>query len=224
MPYKKNYRKRVPYKKRKNVGGRARFKRVGSKAGSMAYTAFKMAKRLMDAVNIEYKFIDTTFSLTTFGYTGGMIPLNVIALGTNDNQRIGDSVKLQNLVLRYSCQNYPNTVNQFRVLIVWDKQNKISGSGDVLEYSGSILSTLSPKKYDKRFETKILYDRVHLLDPVNKTQEYVDVVIPINEHTQFDSGTTTVNTGALKLIALSNDSGSAPPHMNCVSRVTFTDN
>ena len=221
MPYKRNYkRKRGPIKKR---NGRSRFKRAGASVGSAAYSALKIAKRLKDMVNTEYKFFDTQ-ATTNVDYTGSLNILNSMAQGQTDVTRIGDSIKVQNLVVRGAIASSAVATSSLRMMIIWDPQNKTTTTADVLEYVGSVYAPFSPKDYDKRFQTKVLYDRVHSLVPTAESAlTHFDYVIPINQHTQFEGASTTINSGALKMLIISSSIANLPVVV-FQARISYTDN
>lgn len=217
--YKRNFRKR-PIKRSK---GRARFMRVGQSVGSAAYSALKIARKLKDAVNIEYKYYSQNNAISA-DYGGTVTALNLIPQGITDSQRIGDSLKMQNLTIRgvWTLQGGQQAV--CRHLVVLDHQNKVSTAGDVLDNIGSGYAPYSAKQYDKRFQTRILYDKTFVVDANNPLKAF-DLVVPVNSHTQYDSALTTIDTGALKIICLSNiAAGATAPYFSFTSRLTYTDN
>lgn len=187
--------------------------------GGMAYKALKLARKVANAVNIEYKIFDTQSS-TTPDYTGTVVTLNTPSQGTTDIQRIGDSIKCQNLVLRgYAIRQGADVMA--RVMVLWDPQNKITASSDILETVGSSYSVFSPKHYDKRFQSRVLFDKTIKCFSSSLGQDF-DVTIPIDQHTQFSAGTTTINTGALKVLVISNTLANQPSII-LYSRLSFTD-
>lgn len=219
MAYRKNYRRRYP----KRRGGRRRFKRAGAKAGSMAYSAYKMARKLMDAVNIEYKIFNATASGVSSDYTGTVSFLNQPVQGLLDTNRVGDSIKCQNLTFRFLGNR--STVDCWvRYILYWDQQNQVNAGVDMLENVGSQQAVISPKNYDNRFRTLILHDYMHYLtasDPLCSNE----VSIPINKHTQFIGTTATITTGALKVLVISSlVAGATAPVVSWNSRLSFTDN
>lgn len=185
-----------------------------------AQKALVLAKRLADAVNTEYKAADGAFSNSP-DWNGSVFTIAAIAQGLNDNQRVGDSLKLQKLTLRNTMAR--GAADCFlRVMILRDDQNKVAAVSDVLAQSGNIYGVISPKNYDKRFQTKILYDRVFILDSSDPIK-IMDVVLDLNWHIQFNNATTTVNTGDLKMLLISNQSANIPS-IGTTTRITFTDN
>lgn len=194
------------------------------KGVSVAQKALSLARKVADAVNTEYKFVDNVLSPLTVdwnGIQGSLMQVNP-AQGLADNQRIGDSIKLQNFTFKYQCSR--NTSDSIiRVIIFEDKQNKIASVANLLSLTGTINAVTSPKNYDTRYQTRILYDKCHILSSDNTTV-MASAVLPLNWHTQFNAGTQTVNTGDLKICYISNVSGVPPPTFSYYSRLTFTDN
>lgn len=211
---------KIGKRRRRRAGGRKRFMTWGAKAGSMAYSALKIAKRLKDMVNTEYKYSDVTDTASPT-WTGYYALLNNISQGITDSTRVGDSCKLQNLTLRGSVTRN-GTDAHMRVMVIWDKQNKASAASSILETTGTALATLSPKKYDTRFQTRVLKDfRLHVTTD-SPIKEF-NMVIPINQHCQFDAASNTIDTGALRILLIS-DLGASVPIVAYYSRLTFTDN
>ena len=221
MPYKKPYGYKRSYKRKPNT--RSQFKKFGSRAGGAAHTALKIAMRLKDMVNTEYKFLDTNYS-NTMDYNGIVSTLNSISQGITDTGRTGDSVKIQNIMLRGNI--LAGTVPaQLRVILFWDAQNKVASVSDVLESTGTAYSVLSPKNYDKRFQTKVLWDKVFDVVPTaDNAHRHFQLSLPINLHSQYAAATSTINTGALKILLISNIVTTGLPTIVYYSRVSYTDN
>lgn len=221
MVYYRN-RKYRPYRRRRRRYRRRKPMRY--KVADAAYSALKMAKRLKDAVNIEYKHHDVTITTTDVDYNGDVITLNNPAQGDSDNSRDGDSMKCQNLVLRYFVSH---TAKCFvRVIVYWDQQNTVSAASSLLDAAqvGTVQAPIAYKDYDNRFKSKILHDRTFNIDPASKGQFFVDTVIKIDRHTQFEAGSTTINTGALKILLVSNLAPTNNVYLEGLARLTYTDN
>lgn len=190
--------------------------------GSTANWMLKKVRQLANAVNVEYKYIDVASTANAMSYTSTYGILNTIPQGSAESQRIGDSLKLQNLTLRFNIQR--TSADSFaRILIVWDKQNAAASASDILTGLGTVNSTNGPKNYDKRFVTSILYDKTFNVNS-NHPQQMEDIVVTVDQHTQYAAGTTTINTGALKILYLSNlSAGANNPNLNYYARLTYTD-
>lgn len=224
------YGKRAKPRGYRKGKSRAKWQKYGAKAGSAAYTALKMARRLRDAVNIEYKYADTTSTALTPDYNGSYFSIigaaNAsagIPQGTTDTTRVGDSIKLQNLTMRYTIARNGQDA-WVRVFLLWDPQNKIAAVSDVLQSTGSVLSVISPKNYDKRFQCKVLYEALHKLDSSGNALSKVDHVLSINKHTQFSAGSATaIMSGDIKMLVISNVVTTNLPTMAYYLHLTYTD-
>lgn len=226
-PYKKSKgrgRRRVP-----GWGGAAgRLAGVGMKyvsKGGMAYKALRLAKKVANAVNVEYKHLDTSSGSVTPDYAGSSVTLNNPPQGSTDQTRIGDSIKNQNLVLRGTVQASTTTPfsNLVRLILIWDDQNQYSTLSDLLENTGSSVSVYSPKNYDRRFRNRVIWDRLFVVNTYNQFVIPFDETFNIDQHTQFSAGTTTQFTGSLKLIMLSDRTATALPQVAYYARLTYTD-
>lgn len=215
----KNYRR---YRRKKGSYVKKMINRYTS-AGSKANAALHLARRVAKMVNAEYKFFDVNESLVNVPPSGYLPGLCTPAQGDTDSNRNGDSIKMQTLTFRADV--YRNTVDsEFRLILLMDKQVKVTGLSDVLESANTVYSVISPKKYDNRFQTQVLYDQRYYLTADNPTIN-INLVKHIRQHTQFSAGTTTATSGKLLAIFVSDQStGINQPTITYYSRCTFTDN
>lgn len=217
------YKKRV-YKKRP-VNGRIRAQQIGSKAGSMAYSAYKLASKVAKMVNAEEKFYETGLSAFAVDYVGVLTVLNGMAQGDTDSTRDGDSIKCKHLSLKGYIDAGATTCTVFRIIVFEDKQNQVSAVTDFMTLSGASTAPNGFKIYDKRFRTKVLLDKTYSFSDTGPNSGHFEFEIPLGHHTQFDAGTTTINTGAYKYIMISNRApASAEPIVSVHSRLTYIDN
>lgn len=218
MAYKKNYRR-----KRYQPKGRARWSKAGASAGSMAYSAYRLASKLAKVVNVETKYHDTTYGSST-SWTGLLYTVANVPQGDTDTSRDGDSIKCQNLDMRYLIDSSSVSPAVVRIMVIEDKQNKLSTPADLLTTTGVLQAVLSDKKHDRRFQSKVLYDQCHVVSP-NSSNDlvYRRVKLALGHHTQFDAGSTTINTGDYKVLVISNR-GTNLPFVSLDTRLTYTDN
>lgn len=217
MPY---YRRRR-YRPRR----RRRYRRRGKPAryhyADMAYKGYKMGLKAMKFLNTEHKYLD--FNQTnTASWNGTLFTLNSIPQGDTDVTRDGDSVKIMSCMLRYNVSYATNCVG--RIIVFWDKQNAITAVSDVLALAalGTANAPNAPKPQDKRFMTKILFDSKHSVNQNGQAMFTRSKQIPIGLHTQFNAGTTTINSGALKMLIIG--SVAVGPTFDTYARVTYVDN
>lgn len=219
--YKRKFKQYVP-----GYGGMVgRFVGSARKAyttkGSWPNWALKKVKQLADAVNIEYKYIEPNNTATGVDYDGVLYALNTVSQGVTDNTRIGDSLKVQRLTMRYAVKR--NSADSLiRVIVLWEQIPTLSTPADVINGAGGTNAPLGPKVYDNRFKTRFLYDRTFALSSNNSIKN-VDVNLPINLHTQYSAGSTTITTGKLWLLVISDQITSNLPTFQYLTRVTYTD-
>lgn len=226
MPYKKNYKRRN-YKRKKyvpgwggSIGRVAGLAQSYASKGGIAYKALGLARKVADAVNTEYKQHHVQLA-PAVPNTGGLQDLSLIPQGVGDFQRVGSSLKQQNVTIRGRVVR-TSTDCQVRVILVWDKQNDIASAADLLESTGSAYAPFSPKNQNNKFRSKILWDKTFSVDTYNPIRLF-DMSIPLNKHTEYDGSTTNIRTGSLKLVYVSTEAAGLPVIL-FMSHLTYTDN
>lgn len=204
------------------------FSKAFTSKGSTANKALRLARKVANLVNVEEKINDKTVSSTTFDYAGTIDILNNPAQGTTDVTRIGDSLKNQRVQIQGTVagSTTAGTISNNRLILIWDEQNQITTMADLLEVTGSNMAPHAPKHYDKRFRCIVLYDQAFSLSTVPGSQAWFKnfrIDLPIGKHTQFSAGSTTINTGCLKLCYISDLTAANLPNMTYYSRVFYTD-
>jgi len=202
-PVGKKYKKK--YKKRK-------FARtlIGFKADK----AYRMALRLTkEQPKIETKFIGKTINETDIDWNGVTAIFNNVSQGTVDTSRIGDSLRMIGLYINmtfsyvddidYTVSNYFNEPVLIRFIIIYDKQNKITTAAEYLQQSASNLAVRSSKNHDRRFETRLILDKTFNLNALSRPMAHLNEYIKLKLYTQFNGGTPTINTGALRYFIIS---------------------
>lgn len=183
-----------------------------------------MALALKKAVNVEYKHYQAALTAQTIDYNGYVNELCIPAQGDSDVSRDGDGIKVQSLKMRGQLA-YGTNPASVRMWIVWDNQNKITTANDFLETTGSSIAVFSHKDWDARFQSRVLYDSgVKFLDPATNPTHEFSLKIPIGLHTQFEAGSTTINTGRLLVIAISSNVTTNLPTLSYIANAVFTDN
>jgi len=214
------------------------------KTAEIARSAYHTVMEIKDLMNLEtksYIYGQTAAAPNPTPQAGGLNWSGTI-LGTNlghtleqgddDFQRIGDSIKIQHAHIRLRLtKNQAADDTHARIIVFWDEGNQV----DVVEkmlingFKGTSAAVLSFKEWDLRFDTKIIAEKfVHMpADSYNTTALFgesvalVDFSLPINKHTQYLSGTTTIVTGALKCMVITDNTN----NISCVwsSQLLYTD-
>lgn len=224
------YRRRRGYKRRP-LTGRRKWKHYGKKAGSMAYSAYKMAKHLKDVINTEYKISRINYGLT-IDYNGYIANLaSNISQGVLATQRTGDSCKLQRLTVRgnvYLNSGSARTNQQLRM--IWFRCSSgiipnVTTINNILDPSavGTIRAPLAKKNDNTTYETKVLYDRTFTVCSGSNSLVHFKMNLPLNYHIHFDAASTTVNTKGLYVLLISDDSTVNGPNIYMQTDVSFTD-
>lgn len=210
-----------------------KYVRKGYNVAKTAYAAYNIASKIASLVNIEWKHHDVRNSAVIVDHTGNNSILNDPQQGVTDLERIGDSIKCQHLLITGDVQRAAAATSNATVVtlyIVWDRDNKLVGTTDLLE-AATLTSTLAPyshKRYDKRFQSRILRKftfRIDAGDPLRSFKMRVPLskVLKQKAHTQFDNGSTVITTGALKFMFVSSEPLATAPLLQYNSRLLYTD-
>lgn len=222
----KRFRRRAkPYAKLASRG--FRYARKYTSKGSAGYRALTLARKLADAVNIEYKTQIGTGTVNPT-YSGTVVDLtSLIAQGSANGARIGDSLKLQNLTIRFYLEmdSTPASNEQHRVIIYRDQQNAITSGALMLQTTGNIFAPISVKNADNKYSSNILLDRHMTFANYagGQVSRRFDVVIPLNFHVHYAAGTSTVKDNALKILFISDTVAASITAVRYYAQMSYTD-
>jgi len=207
----------------------------------LARNGYRLASRIAEMVNIETKAytmgqtagipdpVMTTVAFNWSSMTNGI--LNDPGLGDQDFQRIGDSIKIHNLKLNgllFRASGVDTIA--MRVILYWDEGNMSPNGTDVLYASGfgQVGSITTFKDWDKRKNTRILHDETFILTAtagsINNfggNFHHFKISKKLGLHTQFEAGTQTIVTGALRIMFLSNSPSNSTAYFT--SEIQYTD-
>lgn len=177
----------------------------------------------------EIKFADVYQNGVSIGTTPVLTALNLVASGTDDNNRIGDSVHATSIQGRYdfisaSAALAPTII---RMIVFWDRQpNGFAPTvSNVLDLSTISSSLYAPyhRSYQKRI--KIIYDKVIVINPNigGTTSGTTDALVPMAIYKRFkrklnrevkyndvSATITTIQTNSLYLLQVSNNNTNPP--------------
>lgn len=216
---------------RKKTGRKRTFKRrsyVKSKwnVGSIAKTALKTAKFVAGVINAEYKYFVNGASLVAQDWNGGISQLIYPSQGIGATQRIGDSIKMKDLVIRgeWTRNTAGLTSESCRLIIFVDKDNDTTTGADFLQTTGTYGSVYSEKNENNRYKTKTLYDRTFDVNNYNRqTNKFKIVLKKLNHHVHFQAGTTTVKNNEIKMLLIT-QSPTNGSEFTYISRFSYVDN
>lgn len=163
---------------------------------------------------VQVKHDDTVLQGETYAYDAWFtIDLNVVDQGDADTERIGDRITNLCLDVNYLVKQNGSNANVTRFIVIWDKQDTISTQADLLAASTANYSYLSHFNYDTQSQFIVIHDEFILHDGVyNDSWQGSKCINLWNRITRFNSATTTINTGVVKMFLLSDvaDSGGKP--------------
>ncbi len=189
---------------------------------SIARRALARVRQLERQVEVKYHLTNT--STSNIDWLGDIVRLNDIAAGSTDLTRVGDYVMIKDLEWRIEIAMNAANDQTVRMILYWDKQDTTNACDDVLNTIGITRAPLQPSQWDRRFEIVVLHDSFVTLRQYHAFHTRFHK-IPINRHTQFSAGTTTILTGALKFLIIGSEDivASPKPFCNYSFRVTYTD-
>ena len=191
--------------------------------GSTANWMLKKVKQLADAVNIEYKEFELQ-SNPTPDYNGVLVNLCAPPQGIGFNERVGDGLKMQTLTFRGKIIAGPTLAETIRVIVFNDKQNQIVLGSQFIDNVGGPYAVLGAKNEATKYNTQVLWDRTFNVSPGYRPIIDFEGVIPIDLHTKFTPGQTSITTNSLKLFAISGlASAQATASVLWCSYVSYTD-
>lgn len=208
----------------------------GDSVGKYFGDAWSLAKRtayglneVRKLINIETKICDSSQSPTAADNTGYVVPLTQMAQGLNyTTNRVGNSIKLQNIVIRYKWQISSLGVKTAIRTIVFrdlDGYGTAPVTGDVLEAVGTTLGVLNPKDFLNSDRFSILYDDLDCFSITNDQMITRELHIPHEGHVKY-LGTTAAaasnGKGSVYIMVLSDESTNTPTFA-FHARVFFTD-
>ncbi len=171
------------------------------KQETKAEQALRIASSLQRAV--EVKYIDYISGGGVVDWDGKLVILNDIAQGLSDTERTGDRVHLRNVHIRGWMELNGAASSELRMQVIWDKQNTTAAPSNILSVTGNSIAPISSRLWDRRYEFKILSDRRLTVDQYHPHVPF-QFTMRLDKNTQYQAASTTIQTGALKFLFISN--------------------
>jgi len=204
---------------------------VPSNVSAKATQALKIAKNVArtrrppEVKDLEY---NSTYQPTNLGIVqdyGGLI-----AVGTGNNQRVGDTIKLKKILIRgYVTVHAMAAVGSYdvsRLIVFIDKTAQITTVGALLEAVGNAYAPLSAKSDVNRYKIKILHDKLFTQVKGSHTQ-IIPYTIKVNldDYCNYQGSSNVVTTNDIK-VAFINQAAIAGAGSVFVQQadVSYTDN
>lgn len=178
---------------------------------------------------MEKKYLDVQ-DTTDVTLNGAVVPLNLIAAGTDFNQRIGRRIRIKS----WQCRFYANLENSssaaaLRIMLVYDKQT----NGSTPALTDIIDPTTTPSNFfgminlNNRDRFVMLMDKVFALDNGRGYTMVFKKFKKLNHDTVYSATTAAIGsvaTGGLFWVTVGNQTaGAADIDMNSAHRIRFID-
>lgn len=180
---------------------------------------------------LEDKHIDYNGILTVGwnGPAGNLIRLTNIAVGTADGQRIGDSITIKNINIKYAFVSSA-TLEHVRIIIFqWASyQYPIAGLNVLSVFNQPYTPESQYNFQDKNGKLlKVLYDKRHVVSPSGDGTSLGGTILKkyIKHKIQYQPGTTTEMTDSIWMYVVSSQDNTVfplPAYVYSI-RVTYED-
>lgn len=195
---------------------------------------------------VETKYVDRAFTGQASQILPATIPINADSLtgidgGTFVTQKVGTTVTVKNLYLRYSIQAYYDStgfspfVNTARVLVIWHEHWDGSAPKPISYYLHTAFTpeenVLAYNEWSNRRAFKVLHDQIYFMvhNEADSMHRGGSFKIPINRQVVYNTNTLGSNSeieqGAIWIYFLvdSPNAGTAKPFYDFMTRLTFQD-
>jgi len=216
--------------KRRSSGNQNRknVERYAGDAYDLASRTWKGLNEIRKFINIEEKYSDVNTSVAP-DQNGTVTCLSQLAQGTTMNTRIGNSVRVQHLVVRgrVAVSSAVTTFSVVRVAIIRDMegQGTAPACSDVFETVGGSSAPRQPFDWLNRKRFALLYDSLLTVAPASGCAREFVYNVELAKHVLY-RGTTAASAsdgeGSIYIVALS-DEATNTPTVAFTSRITFTD-
>ncbi len=232
MPKKYNRRNRRMGRSRRSSLGKGLDSRMNI-YGSAAAQMRRDISWLMSVVNVEEKYVDTLFNANTMtNGIGNQSLLNGMTTGNSGVTRNGQSVKSLKCIMDFIVQVGTTTPVNCRICLIKDKaaNGAAIGVGSVFQAAVDGASDYTTAQRNVATVGKrvvFYYDSMFQMDTTQNTSRNVRVTIPLNFHTQYNTGTAgtiaDISENSLYLLCMSSAGATQPTFKGSV-RYCFTDN
>ncbi len=202
---------------------------LGETAAGLS-SLWSYARAGMSIFNTEVKMFDTQVTGST-NWTGTTQAISLIGQGNDYNQRSGNSIRL--VGIEFQCDSTLQTgVGNGRMIIFRDNDARgaLATAQDLLEFTGSASSTVSPYTHVNPNRWKILHDHVTMWGEASGGSVVLKShrgVIPCKDHIEYiGTGTTSASSGegALAVCWIGNLTTASTYSIQMVVRLFYVDN
>lgn len=179
-------------------------------------------------INVEEKILQVSRTATACTPTGALESISTVAQGVNFTERIGNSIKMQNIEVRGRIFiNASATRSIVRIILVRDLDGYGStpNVGDIMESTGAAVDCLAPHDFLNRKRFSFLYDELLTINNTGDSSTVFEISIPHEGHILYLGATAAAASngkGSLYMLFISDEATNSPTY-SFYSRIVFTD-
>jgi len=214
----------------RNKSNRAHVEKYAGDAYDLAVSTARGLKAIKKLINVEEKYYDTITSAQSADSAGAVTNITGISQGTDIQNRVGDSIKLQMIRLQaWIRMNTSAVKTSVRVVLFRDMENAgaIPNPGDLFTGISNVQSPVVPYNFiNTRTRFRILYDEVTTLSINGLEDAFLSVDIPHSGHVRFRGNSSAIGSmaqGCLFILVMSNETTTLLPDVTWFTRLEYTD-
>lgn len=205
---------------RRRPRGRALTRKQRSQVKSVVNSAFKQ--------RTETKYHNQLNVGSSPSYTGAISLMNDIAVGTDDQTRVGDELYMKSISLNYNVTvSSTDSTNVVRAIVFQWFDDSTASLSSILQQTGDLSAVVSPYHHDNMYgkKFKILYDKVHLVNDASNPQSYGSISITKikRRKVHYTAGSSTPDNNRVYLAFISDSAAASHPSVNYYLRIRYTD-
>jgi len=194
-------------------------------AWSLAQRTAKGLNEIRKLINIETKLLPALAAQTTFSNVGTIVPISEIAQGLDYNTRVGDSIKIQKIIVNVRLLMAAAATQTFaRVVMFRDLQN--TGTAPTVANLLQTTDTCSPVNFLFHDRFTILWDELVPLCISGDQNAVLRFDRPHGGHVKYlgiTAAAASDGQGSIYLLFISNETAANVPSYSFISHVYFTD-
>lgn len=233
MVYKNSIKAYARRSRKGYVGTMGRGYAQGAAAVALGVAGYKLAKKLKDKINVEFKSVTSHYNVANIDNNGtNMIYLSGIAQGDTGSTRDGSQVRCKGLSLHGRVQINFGTTNppQLVRMIVFQQKTSFGATAPVRDDLLDLAAGTSPISFYNLDNVpqnfRILKDKTWQLNDASRPIFHFNEHIKLNSVMRFD-GTTTAyadqSSNAIHVLFVSDQAANAPDGSLTV-RMRYVDN
>lgn len=176
-------------------------------AKAIAQKALKLANDNKNKIEVDYaEFTGAVF----MDDLPSDIVLNQLGQGDEVGQRQGDTIHCISLNGWVNASQSVNlTANMYRLVLIWDKYNKVNPSSGFMSQNG-LYCPIAHFDQSERKEFFVLWDSGPVPMTGNQVRKVHKISTKLNKDTHYDGNVSTVTKGMLRLVYMSDAPDAGP--------------